>query len=155
MTYFKNDKELFEFIRKYLYVASVCDILDEAGYRNQAMHQRLRPLLMDINNCGFVGRARTIYWVETQSIPEDDPYGLEIEAMDSMKEPLAAWHSPRAFSASSSASDVSGSTNFTSSTFSVDAGSLGASAPPAGPTVRHVWESFRDEILQDLVNLKR
>jgi regulator of RNase E activity RraA len=49
------------------------------------MHQRMRPLLMDINNCGFVGRARTLYWVETQSIPEDDPYGLEIEAMDSMK----------------------------------------------------------------------
>jgi 4-hydroxy-4-methyl-2-oxoglutarate aldolase len=85
MTYFENDKELFEFIQKYLYVASVCDILDEAGYRNQAMHQRLRPLLMDINNCGFVGRARTLYWVETESIPEDDPYGLEIEAMDSMK----------------------------------------------------------------------
>ena len=85
MTYFKNDQELFEFIQKFLYVASVCDILDESGYRNQAMHQRLRPLLMDINNCGFVGRARTIYWVETQSIPEDDPYGLEIEAMDSMK----------------------------------------------------------------------
>ena len=29
-------------------------------------------------------------------------------------------------------------------------GSLGASAPPAGPTVRHVWEGFRDEILADL-----
>ena len=29
-------------------------------------------------------------------------------------------------------------------------GSLGASAPPAGPTVRRVWEDFRDEILQDL-----
>ena len=28
--------------------------------------------------------------------------------------------------------------------------SLGASAPPAGPTVRRVWEDFRDEILQDL-----
>ena len=28
--------------------------------------------------------------------------------------------------------------------------SLGASAPPAGPTVRRVWENFRDEILQDL-----
>lgn len=28
--------------------------------------------------------------------------------------------------------------------------SLGASAPPAGPTVRQVWEGFRDEILQDL-----
>jgi microcystin degradation protein MlrC len=30
------------------------------------------------------------------------------------------------------------------------AGSLGASAPPAGPTVRRVWEGFRDEILADL-----
>jgi microcystin degradation protein MlrC len=29
-------------------------------------------------------------------------------------------------------------------------GSLGASAPPAGPTVRRVWEDFRDEILHDL-----
>ena len=29
-------------------------------------------------------------------------------------------------------------------------GSLGAAAPPAGPTVRHVWEGFRDEILADL-----
>ncbi len=85
MTYFKDDNELFYFIHKYLYVASVCDILDEAGFRNQAMHQRLRPLLMDINNCGFVGRARTFHWVETQTIVEDDPYGLEIEAMDSLK----------------------------------------------------------------------
>ena len=29
-------------------------------------------------------------------------------------------------------------------------GSLGAAAPPAGPTVRRVWEGFRDEILADL-----
>jgi microcystin degradation protein MlrC len=29
-------------------------------------------------------------------------------------------------------------------------GSLGASAPPAGPTVRRVWEAFRDEIVDDL-----
>jgi 4-hydroxy-4-methyl-2-oxoglutarate aldolase len=84
MTYFKDDKELFHFIHKHLYVAAVCDILDEIGHRNQAMHQRLRPLLMDINNCGFVGRARTFHWVETQTIVEDDPYGLEIEAMDSL-----------------------------------------------------------------------
>lgn len=85
MTHFKDDKELFHFIHKHLYVAAVCDILDETGHRNQAMHQRLRPLLMDINNCGFVGRARTFHWVETQTIQEDDPYGLEIEAMDSLK----------------------------------------------------------------------
>lgn len=82
---FKNDKELFFFIQKHLYVASVCDILDEMGFRNQAMHQRLRPLLTDINNCGFVGRARTFYWIETNAIMEEDPYKLEIEAMDSLK----------------------------------------------------------------------
>jgi len=85
MTVFNNDAELFSFIHKHLYVASVCDILDEAGYRNQAMHQRLRPLLVDMYNCGFVGRARTFHWIETDTISEDDPYGLEIEAMDSLK----------------------------------------------------------------------
>lgn len=85
MTYFKSDIELFSFIQRHLYVASVCDILDEMGYRNQAMHQRLRPLLTDIRNCGFTGRARTLHWVETDIIVEDDPYGLEIEAMDSLK----------------------------------------------------------------------
>ena len=82
---FNNDQELFHFIRTHLYVAAVCDILDEAGYRNQAMHQRLRPLLMDINHCGFVGRARTFHWIESETISEEDPYGLEIEAMDSLK----------------------------------------------------------------------
>jgi 4-hydroxy-4-methyl-2-oxoglutarate aldolase len=81
---FKSDKELFQFIQKHLYVASVCDILDEMGYRHQAMHQRLRPLLQDMNNCGFIGRARTFHWVETDKIIENDPYGLEIEAMDSL-----------------------------------------------------------------------
>ena len=85
MRYFKSDKELFFFIQQHLYVASVCDILDEMGYRHQAMHQRLRPLLTDIKNCGFTGRARTLHWVETDTISEDDPYGLEIEAMDSLK----------------------------------------------------------------------
>ena len=82
---FANDKEIFEFIQKHLYVAAVCDILDSLGYKKQAMHHRLRPLLPDINNCGFVGRARTLRWMETDYIVEEDPYGLEIEAMDSLK----------------------------------------------------------------------
>lgn len=85
MKLFKNDSELYSFIREHLYVASVCDILDEMGYRNQAMHQRLRPLLTDIRNCGFVGRARTLNWVETDQVLEEDPYRLEIEAMDSLR----------------------------------------------------------------------
>jgi regulator of RNase E activity RraA len=83
MTNFRNDKELFGFIKEHLYVAAVCDILDELGYRNQAMHQRLRPLLPDIKNCGFIGRARTLRWMETDHLA-DNPYGLEIEFMDSL-----------------------------------------------------------------------
>lgn len=85
MSEFKSDSELFYFIRTNLYVAAVCDILDELGYRNQAMHQRLRPLLPDPENCGFIGRARTFRWMDTDYVVEDNPYGLEIEAMDSLK----------------------------------------------------------------------
>jgi len=80
----ENDSDLFDFIKQHLYVAAVCDILDDLGYRNQAMHQRLRPLLPDIKNCGFIGRARTFDWIESDVIVEDNPYGLEIEAMDSL-----------------------------------------------------------------------
>ena len=64
---------------------AVCDILDSLGYRQQAMHQRLRPLLPDIRRCGFVGRARTVRWMETDYVVEEDPYGLEIDVMDSLK----------------------------------------------------------------------
>jgi 4-hydroxy-4-methyl-2-oxoglutarate aldolase len=73
----------FQWVRERLYVPVVCDILDELGYRSQAMHQRVRPL--DHQNCIIVGRARTLRWMETDYIVEEDPYGLEIEAMDSLK----------------------------------------------------------------------
>jgi len=53
------DREWFPTIQSTLYTAAVSDILDELGYRHQAMHQRLRPLLPDIKHCGCVGRART------------------------------------------------------------------------------------------------
>ena len=74
-------------------MAAVCDILDELGFRNQAMHQRLRPLLPDPGNCGFIGRARTFRWMETDYILDENPYGLEIEAMDSLKTNDVAVHS--------------------------------------------------------------
>jgi 4-hydroxy-4-methyl-2-oxoglutarate aldolase len=82
---FSNTSDMANSIDKELYVAAVCDILDGLGYRNQAMHQRLRPLLPDRTKCGFVGRARTIRWMETDYVVEEDPYGLEIDAMDSLK----------------------------------------------------------------------
>jgi len=80
-----TDEDIFGFIKSKLYVAAVCDILDALGFREQAMHQRLRPLLPDMRNCGFVGRARTIRWMETDYIHDEDPYGLELDVMDSLK----------------------------------------------------------------------
>ena len=81
----KEDQANFLSIRQNLYVPAVCDILDSLGYRNQAMHQRLRPLLPDIEDCGFVGRARTVRWMETDYVVHDDPYGMEIDVMDSLR----------------------------------------------------------------------
>jgi 4-hydroxy-4-methyl-2-oxoglutarate aldolase len=81
---FKTDPDIFKFMRAKLYVAAVCDILDSLGHRHQAMHARLRPLLPDIRQCGFIGRARTLRWMEMDYV-DDDPYGLEIAAIDSLK----------------------------------------------------------------------
>lgn len=92
MSTFKNDEELFSFVKLNLYVPVVCDILDELGFRNQAMHQRIRPLLPNIKACGFIGRARTFRWMETDHV-SDNPYGLEIEAMDSLAPGDVAIHS--------------------------------------------------------------
>jgi 4-hydroxy-4-methyl-2-oxoglutarate aldolase len=80
-----TDDQLRTFIQGNLYVAAICDMLDDLGYRNQAMHHRLRPLLPDMRNCGFVGRARTVRWMETDYIVEEDPYGLEIDLIDDLK----------------------------------------------------------------------
>jgi len=86
-----SDPERFAWVRENLYVPVVCDVLDQLGYRNQAMHQRLRPL--DAANATFVGRARTFRWMDTDYVVEDDPYGLEIEAMDSLRPGDVAVHS--------------------------------------------------------------
>jgi regulator of RNase E activity RraA len=90
---FTTDAERFDFIAKNLYVPAVCDILDSLGHRSQAMHQRLRPLLPDRRHCGFVGRARTFRWMETDYVVTEDPYGLEIEAMDSLRSGDVVIHS--------------------------------------------------------------
>lgn len=82
---FSSDTQKFQWIKEHLYVPAVCDILDTLGHTRQAMHQRLRPLLPDRRTCGFVGRARTFRWMDTNYVVEKDPYGLEIEAMDSLK----------------------------------------------------------------------
>ncbi len=78
-----DDRDRSAWVRENLRVPAVCDILDDLGRRNQAMHHRLRPL--DPDHSIIVGRARTFRWMETDYIVEEDPYGLEIDAMDSLK----------------------------------------------------------------------
>jgi regulator of RNase E activity RraA len=90
---FDTDEEIFCFIKEKLYVPAVCDILDTLGFRQQAMHQRIRPLLPEMHGCGFAGRARTIRWMDTDYVVTADPYGLELEAMDSLKPGDAVIHS--------------------------------------------------------------
>ena len=86
-----TDKERFAWIKENLYTAVVCDILDTLGYRSQAMHHRLRPL--DGDNCTFVGRARTVRWMEVNHVDDSNPYGKEIELMDSLREGDVVIHS--------------------------------------------------------------
>ncbi len=83
MTTFANDQERFDWIRENVYVPVVSDILDDLGRKDQAMHHRLRPL--DADNCTIVGRARTLRWMQTDYVVEEDPYGNEIDAIDSLR----------------------------------------------------------------------
>lgn len=70
----------FQILEKKLYTAALCDVMDEMGYRHQAMHERIRPL-----DGSFVcaGRAKTILAVDVYQI-SDDPYKMEIESVDSI-----------------------------------------------------------------------
>jgi 4-hydroxy-4-methyl-2-oxoglutarate aldolase len=88
---FAIDVERFDWMRKHLYVPAVCDVLDSLGFRDQAMHQRLRPL--DPSHCVIAGRARTFRWMDTDYVSDTDPYGLEITAMDSLGPGDVAVHS--------------------------------------------------------------
>jgi 4-hydroxy-4-methyl-2-oxoglutarate aldolase len=87
----QNETEKLNWIREQLRVPAVCDILDDLGFRDRAMHHRLRPL--DPECSIVVGRARTFRWMETDYVVEQDPYGLEIDAMDLLRPGDVAVHS--------------------------------------------------------------
>ncbi len=72
--------ELFDRMQSTLYTAVVADSLDELGYHDQALRENIRPLSPE---CCFAGWARTMSCVDMYHVPED-PYAVEIEALDSM-----------------------------------------------------------------------
>jgi regulator of RNase E activity RraA len=78
---YRESLELPDRLRENLYTAVVADALDEAGERNQAMSERLRPLT---TNHVFSGWARTILCMDLHYTPAD-PYAKEIEAVDSLE----------------------------------------------------------------------
>jgi regulator of RNase E activity RraA len=75
-----NDPKLLEFIEQKLYTAVISDSLDQAGYREQAMREYLRPVH---EGCVFAGWARTMECKDVFEISER-PYDIEIEAVDSL-----------------------------------------------------------------------
>lgn len=74
------DLDLFAHLEQNLYTAVVSDALDDLGYRDCAMSDHLRPVG---NKVKFAGWARTIVCMDTYHIG-DDPYGTEIDAIDSI-----------------------------------------------------------------------
>jgi 4-hydroxy-4-methyl-2-oxoglutarate aldolase len=76
-----DESTLLQFVEEQLYTAVISDSLDSLGARDQAMREYLRPIH---DRCVFAGWARTMLCVDTAEIPSD-PYGKEIEAVDSLK----------------------------------------------------------------------
>ena len=78
----ENDTELFDMMEEQLYAAVISDALDAAGFREQALKHTIRPLLPETV---VVGRAMPVLCLEVYEIP-DEPYQLEIAAVDSLKQ---------------------------------------------------------------------
>ena len=81
MLEWESDEQLFSLMADRLYSSVISDVLDDAGYRNQVMSHKIRPLY---DNAIVVGRVMTVLCIDVYEIP-DQPYKMEIEAVDSLK----------------------------------------------------------------------
>ena len=79
MTY---TKEFLDRIQKELNTAVLCDILDDLGFRHQAMDSRITPLE---EHYKLVGVARTVLAYDVYEQPKE-AYATEIEAVDALRE---------------------------------------------------------------------
>ena len=78
---FDDDLKLFALMKEQLYSAVLCDALDQAGFRQQAMRADIRPIYPE---AVVVGRALTMQSVDVYQ-PEENVYEKEIAAVDSLK----------------------------------------------------------------------
>ena len=76
-----GDVSLFNLMKERLYSAVLCDALDQAGYRNQAMRADIRPIYAD---AVVAGRAVTIQSADVY-VPSAHAYDVEIAAVDSLR----------------------------------------------------------------------
>lgn len=78
----QRDLKLFDLMKKELYTAVCCDVMDSFGYRDQAMRHNIRPVRDDMV---VIGRAKTLLAADIQEIYAN-PYEKEIAALDSVEE---------------------------------------------------------------------
>ena len=76
-----RDISLCDFVERHLYTAVVSDALDQAGVRNKAMAEHIRPVH---SRTIVAGWARTIACSDVYHATPD-PYAIEIEAVDSLQ----------------------------------------------------------------------
>jgi regulator of RNase E activity RraA len=79
----RGDPRYLNEIRERLYTAVLSDVLDELGYREQAMAPSIRPLDDALVMAGFArtGLYREVYRV----VPDQNPYELEIALIDDLR----------------------------------------------------------------------
>ena len=79
----RHDPRFLPEIRQSLYSAVLSDVLDELGFREQAMAPSIRPLDEALMLVGF---ARTgLYREVFRVVPDENPYELEIALIDDLK----------------------------------------------------------------------
>jgi regulator of RNase E activity RraA len=79
----RDDPHYLSGIRECLYTAVLSDVLDELGFRDQAMPPSIRPLDDTLVMAGYArtGVYREVYRV----VPDQNPYELEIALIDDLR----------------------------------------------------------------------
>ena len=79
----RSDAGFLPEIRRSLYSAVLSDVLDELGFRDQAMPPSIRPLDEELTLAGFArtGLYREVFHV----VPDENPYELEIALVDDLE----------------------------------------------------------------------